>query len=118
MFGSVESADVIFTVPAAWDAAGCGMMRDAALKAGMVMNSGGNDKNWRDRLRIITYAHRSFILFFLIDGFVSMVASRKRRRFTLPFYLLYIDFESLNLSSSATPEEVPSIRPSTSSSEI
>ncbi|KAH8919099.1 actin-like ATPase domain-containing protein [Atractiella rhizophila] len=50
----LDSADVILTVPAAWDEAGCSLMREAAIKAGMVMNSGGDDKNWRDRLRIIT----------------------------------------------------------------
>ncbi|GAA5822338.1 hypothetical protein JCM10212_005680 [Sporobolomyces blumeae] len=50
----LESADVILTVPAAWDAAGCSIMRDAAIKAGMVQSARGGDKNWRDRLRIIT----------------------------------------------------------------
>ncbi|GAA5978586.1 hypothetical protein JCM11641_002779 [Rhodosporidiobolus odoratus] len=50
----LEAADVILTVPAAWDAAGCGIMREAAIKAGMVQAARGGDRNWRDRLRIIT----------------------------------------------------------------
>ncbi|KAI5477442.1 protein of heat shock protein Hsp70 family [Pseudohyphozyma bogoriensis] len=50
----LEAADVLLTVPAAWDAAGCAIMRQAALKAGLVQSSRGGDKNWRDRLRIIT----------------------------------------------------------------
>ncbi|GAA5951231.1 hypothetical protein JCM10213_003614 [Rhodosporidiobolus nylandii] len=50
----LEAADVILTVPAAWDAAGCGLMRMAAIKAGMVQAARGGDRNWRDRLRIIT----------------------------------------------------------------
>lgn len=50
----VEAADVILTVPAAWDAAGCSIMREAAIKAGMVQSARGGDRNWRDRLRIIT----------------------------------------------------------------
>jgi hypothetical protein len=52
---TIEAADVILTVPAAWDAAGCALMREAALKAGMVQASRGGDRSWRDRLRIITF---------------------------------------------------------------
>lgn len=48
------SADVLLTVPAAWDAKGCDMMREAAITAGLVQSSRAGDKNWRDRLRIIT----------------------------------------------------------------
>ncbi|KAK4702662.1 hypothetical protein P7C70_g3563, partial [Phenoliferia sp. Uapishka_3] len=50
----LEAADVLLTVPAAWDAAGCALMREAAIKAGLVQSSRGGDKNWRERLRIIT----------------------------------------------------------------
>ncbi|GAA5942523.1 Hsp70 family protein [Sporobolomyces koalae] len=50
----LEAADVILTVPAAWDAAGCQIMREAAIKAGMVQSARSGDRNWRDRLRIIT----------------------------------------------------------------
>ncbi|KZT37177.1 hypothetical protein SISSUDRAFT_1071277 [Sistotremastrum suecicum HHB10207 ss-3] len=50
----LDSADVWLTVPAAWDAAGCSMMRDAAINAGLVQSSQAYDRNWRDRLRIIT----------------------------------------------------------------
>jgi hypothetical protein len=49
------SADVWLTVPAAWDARGCQMMRDAAITAGLVQSSRAGDRDWRDRLRIITY---------------------------------------------------------------
>lgn len=49
-----DSADVLLTVPAAWDAAGCSLMREAAIRAGLVQSSRGGDKNWRDRLQIIT----------------------------------------------------------------
>ncbi|EIN05832.1 actin-like ATPase domain-containing protein [Punctularia strigosozonata HHB-11173 SS5] len=50
----LDSADIILTVPAAWDAKGCELMRDAAISAGLVQSSRAGDKNWRDRLRIIT----------------------------------------------------------------
>ncbi|ORY76553.1 hypothetical protein BCR35DRAFT_120949 [Leucosporidium creatinivorum] len=50
----LDSADVLLTVPAAWDAAGCSLMREAAIRAGLVQSSRGGDKNWRDRLQIIT----------------------------------------------------------------
>ena len=50
----LEAADVLLTVPAQWDAAGCQIMREAAIKAGMVQSSRAGDKQWRDRLRIIT----------------------------------------------------------------
>ena len=43
------------TVPAAWDAMGCQMMRDAAINAQLVQSSRAGDRDWRDRLRIITY---------------------------------------------------------------
>jgi molecular chaperone DnaK (HSP70) len=54
MGGASDSADVLLTVPAAWDAKGCDMMREAAIAAGLVQSSHAGDKNWRDRLRIIT----------------------------------------------------------------
>lgn len=50
----LNSADVWFTVPAAWDAKGCSIMREAAITAGLVQSARAGDKNWRDRLRIIT----------------------------------------------------------------
>ncbi|KAG8732129.1 hypothetical protein FRC10_001198 [Ceratobasidium sp. 414] len=53
----LDAADVWLTVPAAWDAKGCDIMREAAIQAGLVQNASatkGTDKNWRDRLRIIT----------------------------------------------------------------
>lgn len=51
----VDSADVWLTVPAAWDAKGCGIMREAAITAGLVQNARAGDRNWRDRLRIIRF---------------------------------------------------------------
>ncbi|TFK69770.1 actin-like ATPase domain-containing protein [Pluteus cervinus] len=50
----LNSADVWLTVPAAWDAKGCEMMREAAIAAGLVQSARAGDLNWRDRLRIIT----------------------------------------------------------------
>ncbi|KAK1232190.1 hypothetical protein PQX77_004671 [Marasmius sp. AFHP31] len=50
----LDTADVWLTVPAAWDAQGCNIMRDAAISAGLVQSSRAGDKDWRDRLRIIT----------------------------------------------------------------
>ncbi|KAH9982005.1 actin-like ATPase domain-containing protein [Russula compacta] len=50
----LDSADVWLTVPAAWDARGCDMMRDAAITAGLVRSVGARDRDWRDRLHIIT----------------------------------------------------------------
>jgi hypothetical protein len=52
----VDSADVWLTVPAAWDARGCDLMREAAITAGLVHSVGARDRDWRDRLHIITYA--------------------------------------------------------------
>ncbi|KAF5361454.1 hypothetical protein D9758_006262 [Tetrapyrgos nigripes] len=49
----LNSADVWLTVPAAWDAKGCEIMREAAIQAGLVQSSRAGD-NWRERLRIIT----------------------------------------------------------------
>jgi hypothetical protein len=51
----LDSADIWLTVPAAWNAQGCQMMREAAITAGLVQSSGPGDPDWRDRLRIITY---------------------------------------------------------------
>lgn len=50
----LNSADVWLTVPAAWDARGCDIMREAAISAGLVQSSRAGDNQWRDRLRIIT----------------------------------------------------------------
>ncbi|KAG8997245.1 hypothetical protein FRB90_012533, partial [Tulasnella sp. 427] len=50
----LNAADVWLTVPAAWDAAGCDLMREAAIRAGLVQSAHAGDRNWRDRLRIIT----------------------------------------------------------------
>ncbi|KAH9993029.1 actin-like ATPase domain-containing protein [Russula vinacea] len=50
----LDSADVWLTVPAAWDAKGCDMMREAAITAGLVRSVSARDHDWRDRLRIIT----------------------------------------------------------------
>lgn len=49
-----DSANVWLTVPAAWDAKGCDMMREAAIAAGLVQSSRAGDRDWRERLRIIT----------------------------------------------------------------
>ncbi|OJA20948.1 hypothetical protein AZE42_03492 [Rhizopogon vesiculosus] len=50
----LDSADVLVTCPAAWDAKGCDMMREAAIAAGLVQSARAGDVHWRDRLRIIT----------------------------------------------------------------
>ena len=50
----IDSADVWLTVPAAWDAKGCDLMREAAIHAGLVQSSRAGDTQWRDRLHIIT----------------------------------------------------------------
>ncbi|PFH45742.1 hypothetical protein AMATHDRAFT_71166 [Amanita thiersii Skay4041] len=50
----LNSADVWLTVPAAWDAKGCDIMREAAITAGLVQNAHAGDRTWRDRLHIIT----------------------------------------------------------------
>ena len=49
-----DSADVWLTVPAAWDAKGCQIMREAAIKAELVHAAYGGEANWQERLRIIT----------------------------------------------------------------
>lgn len=50
----LDSADVWVTVPAAWDARGCALMREAAIAAGLVQSAYPGDIAWRDRLKIIT----------------------------------------------------------------
>ncbi|KAJ7058145.1 actin-like ATPase domain-containing protein [Mycena amicta] len=50
----LDSADVWLTVPAAWDARGCAVMRAAAISAGLVQSAYPGDTAWRDRLKIIT----------------------------------------------------------------
>ncbi|KAF8331921.1 uncharacterized protein EI90DRAFT_3055886 [Cantharellus anzutake] len=50
----LNAADVWLTVPAAWDAKGCQLMRDAAIQAGLVGAAFAGDREWRDRLHIIT----------------------------------------------------------------
>ncbi|KAG5645618.1 hypothetical protein DXG03_005609 [Asterophora parasitica] len=50
----LNSADVWLTVPAAWDARGCDIMREAAIAAGLVQSARAGDTAWRERLRIIT----------------------------------------------------------------
>ena len=50
----IDSADVWLTVPAAWDARGCQIMREAAIRAGLVHAAYAGDLTWKDRLRIIT----------------------------------------------------------------
>jgi hypothetical protein len=54
LVADLNAADVWLTVPAAWDAKGCSIMRDAAINAGLVANAFAGDTNWRDRLHIIT----------------------------------------------------------------
>jgi hypothetical protein len=60
------AADVWLTVPAAWDAMGCQMMREAAITAGLVQSSRAGDRDWRDRLRIITYGPSLVALYTLL----------------------------------------------------
>ena len=50
----LNSAEVWLTVPAAWDAKGCAMMRDAAIEAGLVQSAHAGDRDWRNRLKIVT----------------------------------------------------------------
>ncbi|KAK7029838.1 heat shock protein 12B [Favolaschia claudopus] len=50
----LNSADVWITVPAAWDARGCALMRQAAIASGLVQSAYPGDNAWRDRLKIIT----------------------------------------------------------------
>ncbi|KAG2006050.1 hypothetical protein CC2G_002398 [Coprinopsis cinerea AmutBmut pab1-1] len=50
----LNTAEVWLTVPAAWDAKGCEIMREAAIAAGLVQSSRAGDTTWRDRLKIIT----------------------------------------------------------------
>jgi len=55
-----DAADVWLTVPAAWDAKGCDIMREAAIQAGLVQASRAGDIHWRDRLHIITFVSSFF----------------------------------------------------------
>lgn len=51
---STDTAEVWLTVPAAWDAKGSEIMREAAIAAGLVASAHAGDGAWRDRLKIIT----------------------------------------------------------------
>lgn len=62
----LDSADVWLTVPAAWDAKGCELMREAAISAGLVQQFAAHDRDWESRLHIITYGfskscHRQYL---------------------------------------------------------
>ncbi|BGP43264.1 hypothetical protein JCM10449v2_007292 [Rhodotorula kratochvilovae] len=72
----LEAADVILTVPAAWDAAGCQMMRTAAINAGMVQSARGGDRNWRERLRIITEPEAAAIHASTLSNLLNLRASQ------------------------------------------
>ncbi|KAF9074482.1 actin-like ATPase domain-containing protein [Rhodocollybia butyracea] len=50
----LDTANIWLTVPAAWDAKGCELMREAAIHAGVVRSARGGDTQWRNRLHIIT----------------------------------------------------------------
>ncbi|KAM0753426.1 actin-like ATPase domain-containing protein [Meredithblackwellia eburnea MCA 4105] len=55
--GSVQElrkATVVMTVPSAWSAAGCQVMREAALDANIVVSSKADDLRYKERLHIIT----------------------------------------------------------------
>ena len=41
------------------------MMRDAAISAGLVQSAHAGDRDWRDRLRIITYVSSVIIASFM-----------------------------------------------------
>ncbi|GAA5915261.1 hypothetical protein JCM6882_003386 [Rhodosporidiobolus microsporus] len=72
----LEAADVILTVPAAWDVAGTNLMRTAAIKAGMVQAARGGDRNWRDRLRIITEPEAAAIHASTLSTLLNLRASQ------------------------------------------
>ncbi|GAA5866072.1 hypothetical protein JCM3774_000016 [Rhodotorula dairenensis] len=72
----LESADVILTVPAAWDAAGCQLMRNAAINAGMVQSARGGDRTWRERLRIITEPEAAAIHASTLSSLFKLKASQ------------------------------------------
>ncbi|GAA5840524.1 hypothetical protein JCM11251_007608 [Rhodosporidiobolus azoricus] len=72
----LEAADVILTVPAAWDAQGCDVMRTAAINAGMVQAARGGDRNWRDRLRIITEPEAAAIHASTLSTLLNLRASQ------------------------------------------
>lgn len=58
----IDAADVWLTVPAAWDAKGCEIMREAAIAARLVQASSledAKDDAWKDRLHIITCVRRN-----------------------------------------------------------
>lgn len=50
----LNQAQVYLTVPAAWDLAGTGHMRKAAIEAGFVASAFMGDTEWRERLHVIT----------------------------------------------------------------
>ncbi|TKA51123.1 hypothetical protein B0A53_05941 [Rhodotorula sp. CCFEE 5036] len=72
----LESADVILTVPAAWDAAGCQLMRNAAINAGMVQSARAGDRSWRERLRIITEPEAAAIHASTLSSLFKLKASQ------------------------------------------
>ncbi|KAF6747910.1 actin-like ATPase domain-containing protein [Ephemerocybe angulata] len=50
----LDTAEVWITIPAAWNTRGSEIMREAAIKAGLVYSSRAGDTKWRDRLKIIS----------------------------------------------------------------
>lgn len=52
-------------------------MRAAAIEAGLVQSARAGDIHWRDRLRIITYAHNVFsVTASEMMGYLSLVSPR------------------------------------------
>lgn len=48
-----DTADVWLAVPVTWDAKQCNIIREAAVQAGLARKTRKQDKNWRNRLRVI-----------------------------------------------------------------
>ncbi|KAF8969097.1 actin-like ATPase domain-containing protein [Flammula alnicola] len=59
--GAVESAEVWLMVPSTWDANGIEAMRTAGINAGLVQSYVADDRNWRERLRIMTEAQAASV---------------------------------------------------------
>ncbi|KAF9505410.1 hypothetical protein BS47DRAFT_1374308 [Hydnum rufescens UP504] len=59
--GDLNVANVYLTVPSSWDARKCLILREAAIKAGLVAQITSQDTSWMDRLHIIAEPEASAV---------------------------------------------------------
>ncbi|KAJ3511979.1 hypothetical protein NLJ89_g3789 [Agrocybe chaxingu] len=57
----LESVEVYLTIPLTWNKEGIAILREAAIKAGLVQRVSAADSEWRERLHLVTEAEAAFV---------------------------------------------------------